>query len=118
MYDEGGLTEAELFEERQSARRALDEMTHLTAEVIVDLQDRGPLYKYALDLRTEAIDAIIAMVFADPRETAQIIQLQAQIGAYFDLCKWIKTTIEQGTAISEQVSREKEYESGQRYEPD
>jgi hypothetical protein len=117
MYEDGS-TEAELFEERHAARRALDEITHLTAEIIVELQDRGPLYKYGLEIRNEAIDAIIALCLVDPRQTAQIIQLQAQIGAYFDLCKWISTTIAEGQAVSEQVSREKEFESGQTYEPD
>lgn len=99
-------TEAELFEESRTARRALDELSRTVAEVIIDLQDKGPLRSYVADKREEAIEAMRALARVNPTETATIIELQATIRLFADVCEWIHRKLDEGEQIVEQINQE------------
>lgn len=99
-------TEAEIFEESRTARRALDELSHTVAEVIIDLQDKGPLRSYVVDKREEAIEAMRALARINPTHTAEIIELQATIRLFADVCEWIHRKLDEGDQIVEQINQE------------
>lgn len=108
MSFEGEQTAAQLFEESAANRRALDEITRVTAEVIIDIQDKGALYRYALDKRNDAITAMQVLSSAPPTDTPAIIEQQAVIRLYTDVCDWIHRSIDEGEQIAEEINS-KEY---------
>ena len=99
-------SEAELFEDGRTALRTLDEASRLTAEVIIDLQDKGALYAYVMEKREEAAKAMLALADANPTDTATIIELQATIRPYRDACAWIHRKLDEGEEIAEQINQE------------
>ena len=87
---------AELFEENATARRALDQITQKSAEVIYDLESKGPLFHFVLQLREEAVKGLIGLATTDPSDTKAIFELQTLVRAYLAACEFVHDTVEQG----------------------
>lgn len=83
-------------------RQDLEKATGKAAAVTIDLQDRGPLYQYAMDRRRDAFGALKALVDADPKDTVAIATLQLQVREFFNVCAFIHSTFDDA-ALAEQM---------------
>lgn len=95
--DEAALFETDaLFEEELERRRTLDEATEDAADVVLDLQQRGPLYKYVRMRRDGARLALAGLVDADPKDATAIAALQVKVKEYVAACTWIVSVLGRG----------------------
>ena len=79
-----------------AARVALQRRTQLAADVVIDLERKGAMHHYLRSRWKTAVDALVALVEANPSDAATIFALQSEIRPLFDACDFIKKTIAQG----------------------
>lgn len=96
-------TEAEMLETEATARQALELAGRITAAVVIALEDKDALYKLVIDARDAAVPAMQAIITVDPTDTATIMQLQARMRFFTDLCAWINSKIDDGESAAEAI---------------
>jgi hypothetical protein len=100
----------ELLVDELERRRELDHVTSAGAEVVFDLQQRGPLYRYVLSRRVKAKDALKRLIDLDPKDGAGIATAQAEVREYIDACNWIARTFNDAKAADDVIRLEAEGE--------
>lgn len=74
--------------------RELETASRVGAHIILDLQDRGPLYLYLKQRRQEAVASLLNLAAIDPRDAVAIAQHQAVVREYLKITGWIDRGIE------------------------
>lgn len=106
MANEDYRDEAELFEDEALARKALDDAARGAAEVILDLEDRGALYHYVVEVRDEAAAAMVALCKVDPTNTKKIIELQRVALLYIDATTFIHQRLKDGEDVEQSIAED------------
>ncbi|MGH6791969.1 MAG: hypothetical protein ACRECF_04435 [Methyloceanibacter sp.] len=75
--------------------QAIEARNRIKAETMFALEQHGALYRYVLDKREEAVDAMMAFAAADPANPHQMFALQKPVLTYLDVCHWILSTLEE-----------------------
>ena len=84
--------------------------TRRAAEVIIDLQDKGPLYHYLVSVRADAVEALRDLVRAEPTGAAAIAALQVRARNFTNVCQWINSCLEEGELADRHI--QEHYDDG------
>lgn len=76
-------------------RNELERIGREAAHLIIDLQDRGPLYKYVQQRRKEAAAALLELATANPRDVVAITQAQSLVREYLKAIRWVHVRLEE-----------------------
>lgn len=95
-----------LYLEVTERRRDLDKDTTRGAEVVIDLQEKGPLYRYGVLRRERAAKALEALVEIDPNNTAGIAALQVVVREYVAVCDFIDETLAAAQQADQIINQE------------
>jgi hypothetical protein len=106
MANEDYLNEADLFEDEALARKALHDAARGAAEVMLDLEDRGALYKYVIEVRDEAATAMVALCKVDPTNIKKIIELQQVANLYIDVTGFIHRRLKDGEDVEHAINED------------
>lgn len=93
----------ELIESSSAMRAALSRATQLTADIVIDLEQKQALYAFLKDRRREAVEALESLVDVDPTDAKAVYALQRRIHPYFDACRFIKESVAAGTEADETI---------------
>ena len=93
--------EAAALVEREGILIDLNAAIRAHAEIVVDLQDMGAMYRYVMATRAEARDAVIEVMRTDPRDVVRIAQLQAIYQRWTDVIEHIAAVRDDGKAAEE-----------------
>jgi hypothetical protein len=96
----------QLFLDEIERRRQLEQATQAAAEVVYDLQGRGPLYRYMLTRRARAAAALAQLVDIDPKDAAAIAAAQVTVREYVEACRWIDSVLNDGQMADAQIRAE------------
>ena len=107
--DEASPLEEPVYSQYDHLLRAIK----LAHEIRDDLKVSGPLAQYAAYLEGKAVNAMALLIKADPGNTAAIMQVQRDIGAYAHLYGWLDET--QSEAANAEIAWE-EAKSTETYE--
>lgn len=77
------------------AAEVLEKRNRRAADIILDIQDRGPLYHFLSDRRAHAIQALLSLIDIDPRDSVSIARLQAEARSWTDAVDWMSTRLEE-----------------------
>lgn len=88
------LLGADVLEELEQ-RRDLERAGRIGADIILDLQDKGPLYLYMQERRREAAQSLIQLAAIDPRDAVSIAANQATVREYLKILGWIEGRMDQ-----------------------
>ncbi len=91
MRDIADLEEAIALEEAidEEPAVAFDEAIARLQGVLTDYRGDGELMAYMRHVRRGAIEAMVALTSVDPDDKTKVIALQARIGDYLRLCRYI-----------------------------
>lgn len=81
--------EAANFIEQEALLIDINNAVRAHAEVIIDLQDMGAMYRYVMATRANARDAVMEIMRADPHDAVRIAQLQAVYQKWTDVIEHI-----------------------------
>lgn len=95
----------ELIEGEAAERAALSRATQLTADVITDLETKGPLFDFVRQRYADAVEALTALIDHDPADAAGIYALQRRTHPFIDAVRFITDSIENGASASETIER-------------
>lgn len=105
--------------EREYQRRHLETRGREAAEVMIDLEQHGPLYQYMRLRRKQAEEAMLNLVDVSPGEPARIATLQASVREYLLIANWIEGVQQDGDAAAQEIEEVygngKEEQSGDYY---
>lgn len=99
----------QLFNEELQRRHELERITQEGAEVIVELQTRGPLYLYVMSRRDQAQDALRQLVEIDPKDAPGIAVLQVRVSEYIAACNWIHLTLAKTEEADNIIRQEQQF---------
>ncbi len=98
--------EARAFSEEDQYAQFLETEGRLSAEVMIDLQDRGPLYLYVMERLAAAQQAMNGLVHCDPNDTVAIAQFQGVIHEWTNACDFINSFLERGEQAAQQIKEQ------------
>lgn len=98
-FFEANLTELE-------HRHSLERAGRIAAGILIDLQDRGPLYLYVKERRARADQSLRDLVAADPHDAVAVALLQSKVNEYLDACIWIDKALETGAQAEAAIHEE------------
>lgn len=104
QFDEDGLLEEVLGLSDIDRRAALERDGRIAAEITVDLQDRGPLYRYVSERRQQAAAALRVLIETRP-DTAENIAAIIAAQASFEEFRKVTRFIHAGLYDGEQAAR-------------
>lgn len=97
-------------------RGQLERTSRIAAQIMVDLQDQGPLYLYVKQRRARAIQAIRLLVKAKPTDVDTIARMQAEVMEFSNSLDFIHGGLNDGEYVARQI--EEEYGNGRRTDED
>lgn len=97
MYDEGLSS---LLDRNAALQREIME----GASIQIDAElDEGPLYRYAMDRRHDAIESLKALVMADPKDMVEVAVHQIRVREYLRVAGWARSVIETAEAAESEL---------------
>jgi len=96
----------EFYDEEIERRELLNRAASEGAGVIIDLQDKGPLYKYVLERRKRAATALRGLVDCEPTDAAGISAYQTIVREYVTAVDWIAGMLAAGAAADNAILEE------------
>lgn len=91
MYADGSIEDQ--YRADLAALEAIETKNRRAALVIIDIQDKGPLYGYLRDRRIEAVNAMMDLLDVDPRDAVEIAKLQAIVENWTNATDWMKARL-------------------------
>lgn len=103
MDDYEGPDVAQPFTADQLLRDALQARTRISAETLLDLSAKGPVFDLLQAKREAALKALDSLIDVNPLSTHEIIALQEQVKSFLADCEWIHARLELGREADAQI---------------
>lgn len=87
-------------------RGDLERMGRIAAEIEIDLQDRGPLYRYIAARRAQAIAALRQLVDVRPSDIEGITAAQASVREYLQATNFVHAGLSDGDTAEAIINEE------------
>lgn len=100
LIDEDALAE---MEESALTRRAMEAIARVTAEVVIDIESKGPLQQFIAEQFDQAQEALIKLALIDPTDAPAIYALQLQIRPYLTAIQFVRSAVSQGEEFDEAI---------------
>lgn len=89
--------------EGQELRKYLEHKGYIAAELQIDFERQGAMYRYARSRRIEAAEAMRMLVDSDPRDAVRIAQMQAQVQEYLRIVIHVRAIEQEAVEADKQI---------------
>lgn len=100
---DGMEQEAEQFTATHLELEFLNKRAELSARVLIDLGKQGPVYQFMLAKRDMAMEALDALLAADPRDAAEVALQQTRVLGFIHDSRWIRGIVEDGKLADSEI---------------
>lgn len=87
-------------------KHELERTGRVAADIIIEIEDKGPLGLYLKERRDLAKDALLSLATIDPKDGVTIAQRQEIVKEYLRLSRWIRARLSEAKAAHEIIERE------------
>lgn len=73
-------------------------------QVEIDATDDTPLHRYMVARRVDAVEALLSLAGADPKDAIEVMRLQSVVRGYMDIREWVRMEIEASKVAHDQLN--------------
>lgn len=81
----------------------LQRRTGLSAQILIELQRKGPVYALIRKKMDAAMVALVALIEADPSDSAKIAAAQARFNSFAEDAAWVRGILEDGKEADKEI---------------